>query len=201
MARDRNLMIGDGSASSPARHGRRSNKPPAVKAAVINRAAAGFSKTRIARELGLSRPTVNVILNETEIAEVIQQGKSDAVRMVPKAINVFNHALENNNARVATSVLTGVGVLKSEANGGSARVTLNIVMDARPRPVEIPTIPRRDEILTLATTVASTELDQGGEKPKKSSEQAIPRNFCGAGERRTEPSELPTSTPRRCACR
>jgi predicted transcriptional regulator len=69
-----------------------------VKAAVIIRAAAGRSKKRIAKDLGLSRNTVSSILNEAEVSTVIEQGKSDVLRMVPKATEVFNHALDQNNS-------------------------------------------------------------------------------------------------------
>jgi hypothetical protein len=122
-----------------------STKPAVVKAAVIIRAAAGRSKKRIAKDLGLSRNTVSSILNEAEVSTVIEQGKSDVLRMVPKATEVFNHALDQNNTRVATSVLTVVGVLKADSDRETGRITLNITLDPRPRPVEIPTIPRKDE--------------------------------------------------------
>ena len=125
-------------------------KSDLVKTAVLSLAAAGKSNRRIAQELGIHRRTVSRVLTEPEIAAVIQRGKNDVVRMVPKAVGVVDDALDKDNTGIATSVLTGVGVLKSEANGGSARVTLNIVMDPRPRPVEIPTIPRRDQTITLA---------------------------------------------------
>ena len=123
----------------------KSRKSEAAKAVVLARSAAGASNSQIAREMGIDRETVSRILSEPEIAAVIQQAKNDVIRMVPKAVGVVDDALDEKNAKVAMSVLTGVGVLKPDGGYGGSGITLNITMDPRPRPVEIATIPRMNE--------------------------------------------------------
>jgi hypothetical protein len=107
---------------------RRSSKPEAVKAAVIAKAAIGESNAQIANDLDIDRATVRNILSSTEVASVIQQGKSDAIRMIPDAIRTFQHHLRANNAKVATSVLNGTGVLSSDS-GSKGNTQVNILIE------------------------------------------------------------------------
>ena len=54
---------------------RRSNKPAAVQVAVAARRLAGQSKSRIAKDLAISRNTVAVILSEAELSSFIERSK------------------------------------------------------------------------------------------------------------------------------
>jgi hypothetical protein len=55
--------------------------------------------------------------------QIIEEGRSRATELVPKAIRAVESDLDNNNGRVGLSLLAGVGVLKS---GGS--VTVNVAL-------------------------------------------------------------------------
>lgn len=162
----------------------KSRKSEAAKAVVLARSASGASNSQIAREMGIDRETVSKILSEPEIAAVIQQGKNEVVQMVPKATAVFNRALNKDDTRVATSVLTGVGVLKSESNRDSSRISLSITLDPRPRAVEVPTSQGRAETLIIQgpqPEKAQQEAPEGTALPEEIHE---PFEEPEAGERR-----------------
>ena len=166
----------------------KSRKSEAAKAVVLARSATGASNSQIAREMGIDRETVSRILSEPEIAAVIQQGKNDVVRMVPKAVGVVDDALDKKNAKVAMGVLTGVGVLKPDGGYGGSGITLNITMDPRPRAVHIPTIPRRDETLISQDSQpeqGQRELSQGTAPPEKSRNLLRSRRAKNGAERTT----------------
>ncbi len=97
----------------------RSTKPAVVKNAVIAKSAMGESKTQIAEDLGITRNTVRTILSEAEIDQFIQEGRSNCMRLIPKAVRAVDNALENLNPSIGLSVLDRTGALKSEGSGPS----------------------------------------------------------------------------------
>jgi Helix-turn-helix domain of resolvase len=99
----------------------KSRKPQAVKNAVLSRYVAGTSKAQIARDLNISEPTVYRILDESEIRQIVEEGHSRAVQLIPKALDAVEGRLDRGDGRIGISVLNGTGVLKPGGN-----VTVNI---------------------------------------------------------------------------
>ena len=99
----------------------KSKKPQAVKNAVLSRYVAGSSKAQIARDLNISEPTVYRILDESEIRQIVEEGHSRAVQLIPKALGAVEGRLDRGDGRIGISVLHGTGVLKTGGN-----VTVNI---------------------------------------------------------------------------
>lgn len=85
--------------------GKTSNKPPAVKAAVIARRANGVNKSQIARELKLGRPTVDSILAEANLDEQMTNGLVLASELIPESIRVVKHRLSQNSESAAFGIL------------------------------------------------------------------------------------------------
>jgi len=52
---------------------------------VVAKSAMGVSKAQIARELEISRNTVQRILNEAELSSLVDQGKSSLYECIPEA--------------------------------------------------------------------------------------------------------------------
>jgi Helix-turn-helix domain of resolvase len=94
----------------------KSKKPQAVKNAVMSRYVAGSSKAQIARDLNISEPTVYRILDESEIRQIVEEGHSRAVQLIPKALDAVEGRLDRGDGRIGISVLNGTGVLKSGGN-------------------------------------------------------------------------------------
>jgi CENP-B N-terminal DNA-binding domain len=99
----------------------KSNKPQAVKNAVLSRYVTGSSKAAIARDLNLAEATVYRILDECEIRQIVEEGHSRAVQLIPKALDAVEGRLDRGDGRIGISVLTGTGVLRPGGN-----VTINI---------------------------------------------------------------------------
>ena len=72
----------------------KSNKPQAVKNAVLSRYVAGSSKAAIARDLNLAEATVYRILDECEIRQIVEEGHSRAVQLIPKALDAVEGRLD-----------------------------------------------------------------------------------------------------------
>jgi hypothetical protein len=94
----------------------KSKKPQAVKNAVLSRYVAGSSKAQIARDLNISEPTVYRILDESEIKQIVEEGHSRAVQLIPKALDAVEGRLDRGDGRIGISVLNGTGVLKPGGN-------------------------------------------------------------------------------------
>ena len=93
----------------------RSSKPPSVKAAVIAKRTLGDSKSQIANDLELSRPTVDRILEECNYNQLIESGSIRVHKMIPNSCEQLEIALEKHNDKgisVALEVLKGCGVLR-----------------------------------------------------------------------------------------
>lgn len=95
-----------------------SNKPPIVQAAVLAKHFLGESKTQIAEDLKMSRVTINSILNETEVNELVMRGKADVYRMIPEAVAGIRKAIKaGKTTEEAQLVLRSTGVLAPEESG------------------------------------------------------------------------------------
>jgi len=77
----------------------------------------GESNRQIASEEKIDRETVSRILSQQEVAQMIAQYQSRLLSIVPKAIRVFEEALESGDLRVAlaaaTKLMEGMRVLNN----------------------------------------------------------------------------------------
>ena len=90
---------------------RRLRKPPALKAEVIVRRVNSQSKSKIAHDLGITRPTVTRILEESNIEQYLVSGQLQCARLIPKAVNVVSDRLDKGSENAAFKLLEGIGVL------------------------------------------------------------------------------------------
>lgn len=87
----------------------------AVRDRVVARAIAGETKTQIAQEEGLSRPTVRKILNHPESSEFIEQQRLRFLCLSQEAVDVIERKLVNeDDIDIATAVLVSTGVLSKD---------------------------------------------------------------------------------------
>ena len=93
----------------------KSSKAPIVKTQVLTRHLEGASNTLIAEELEISRPTVQRILAESEIDTIVKQGRSRAISLIPRSLDVLDYRLERNDGTVAIQLLKGTNVLMNQA--------------------------------------------------------------------------------------
>lgn len=77
----------------PAPKQRRSNKPPALKAAVLIQRANGTTKTQIAKDLEISRGTVDVIIEEANLDEQLSTAQVLSATLLPKAVEAVEKTL------------------------------------------------------------------------------------------------------------
>jgi transposase-like protein len=90
----------------PARKPRRSTKPPHVKAQVIaKRYVENKQIAEIARDTGMSRPTVYAILDEANLDGQIETGRKLSAGLIPQAIKVAEIRLAANSENMAIKVL------------------------------------------------------------------------------------------------
>lgn len=89
--------------------------PAPVQARVIARHINGHSNREIAAEEYLDRDTVSRILSQPEVARLRAQYQSRLLNMIPRAITVYEDALESDDERVrvaaATKLLEGFQVI------------------------------------------------------------------------------------------
>jgi len=111
---------------------RKSTKPPEIQTAVIAKALTGQSKSNIAKDLDITRGTVAAILNQTDIEHQVQLGRSRAISLIPRSLDVVENRLDRNDGSVAISLLRGTQVLQNQAvqvnvqnNGAMAWIQLN----------------------------------------------------------------------------
>jgi len=74
----------------------RSRKPQVVKTAVIAKSALGISNCQIARELKISRNTVQRILSEGEMSTLVQEGKSNLYECIPGAAEIYGSKVKSD---------------------------------------------------------------------------------------------------------
>lgn len=89
----------------PAVKPRRSNKAPAVKAAVLVQRANGTAKRKIARDLGLSRPTVDVIIKEADLDQQLSSGAILSAGLIPKAVEAVEKTLVRGDGALGLNFL------------------------------------------------------------------------------------------------
>ena len=146
----------------PAPKRRKSNKPPQIREAVIAHALLGTSNTKIAKELDINRATVASILSSAEINQHIESGRSRAVSLIPRSLDVVEYRLEKNDGSVALGLLRGTQVLQNQAvqvnvQNNGAMTWLQVNQAKAENQPEQPVIE--------ATTPASTTTSNSGSTP------------------------------------
>ena len=71
----------------------------------------GKSDRQIGREEHIKRDTVKRILSQSEVRERLLQYRQEIFSRIPKALEVYDYHLEQNNERVATKILEGTQAL------------------------------------------------------------------------------------------
>lgn len=106
-----------------------STKSQVTKTAVLAKAVLGESKSQIAEDLGITRDTVRRILDESELATLVAEGKTGVYQLIGKSIKAFEHALDKHKTAEATVILRATGVLPQENTDNrnfSATVNLGV---------------------------------------------------------------------------
>jgi len=101
---------------------RKSNKPKAVQAAVIAKRVLGESQRQIAKDLGISRSTVGVILSEAELGQLVERSKAVIFSALPKIAETYVAGAAEKFER-AESALERLNVIPTKGAGGG--LTLN----------------------------------------------------------------------------
>ena len=103
-----------------------------VRGRVIARHVTGQSNRQIANEEKIDRDTVSRILTQREVVQMVAQYQSRLLKLVPKALGVYDQALASDDERVrvatATRILEGLQVL----NKGGIEQTIDIANRAAP---------------------------------------------------------------------
>jgi predicted transcriptional regulator len=76
---------------------RGSYKSEKQQSRVIGRKIAGESITEIARQEGISRPTVRKILNDREYQEIVRVHRQEVLDLIPESIQAYRSALGGIN--------------------------------------------------------------------------------------------------------
>lgn len=91
---------------------------------VFDLAASGMPQDEIAKEVGLSRSSVNRILNSDEAKELVDKTRNGLANHLAEAVETLVHAMSSrhtedskdiaNAVKAATTILKGLGVLTDE---------------------------------------------------------------------------------------
>lgn len=103
----------------------------ATQTEVILRASQGQNKKLIAKELGISRPSVYRILERAQFDTVLEDCRNRALQLSPLALDAVEGSMKKGNGMVAIKLLQGTGVLNSD--GGQVNVAIQVNGDL-PRP-------------------------------------------------------------------
>ncbi len=105
---------------------RRSRKAPSVKAQVVIQRASGLSKSKIAQDLGITRPTVNAILEESNIERILEDGRLQGAKLIPKALKVMEDRLDKGSEPAGMFVLSKTIWNPDNQGHGSGKMTADI---------------------------------------------------------------------------
>jgi transposase-like protein len=98
---------------------------PAVKTAVIAKRLNGERKSKIARDLGLSKPTVYKILEESQVDQLTVQAKSILYEALPEAAQTISRAVKKSPVH-AFELLDRTGVMPKNSEGATVNVALAV---------------------------------------------------------------------------
>lgn len=101
-------------------------KPQAVETAVIVRHMTGSSNTDISKDLGIARKTVIRILKDSQIHEIMEEGKSGLYQIIPDAVTTYSEAVKTNADR-AESFLERMKVLPGKQDNANSATINNFI--------------------------------------------------------------------------
>lgn len=105
----------------------RSRKSQLQKTTVVAKALLGESKTKIAKDLAISRPTVDVILKEAHFDELVAQAKVKTYALLNDATDACKWQLrKKHNGNIGLELLKGVGILRSSES--SQETTIKVLI-------------------------------------------------------------------------
>jgi len=122
-----------------------SRKAQVTKTAVVAKAVLGDPIAKIARDLEMSRDTVRRILNESEFATLVNEGKSSLYECIPEAVRIYGSKVATDPVE-AKDFLERVTVLPSspKTQSVSSGITLNFRRDPVTPAVSFPERPALD---------------------------------------------------------
>lgn len=59
--------------------------------------------------------TVAKVLSQSELATMVNEGRSSVVELIPRSVRVADYRLSKNDGNVAMGILRGTGVLRQDA--------------------------------------------------------------------------------------
>jgi len=151
---------------------RRVKNIPVLEAAAIAKFSAGECKSDIAKDLGVHRNTIAGILNASEIQQHIEYGRSRAVSLIPKSLDVAEYRLNKNDGSMALGILRGTQVLVNQqiAQSTTNNFAVMIAQLKQDRSAE----PGASELLTPAAAIEvqpSTTTNSGQALTKPASKR------------------------------
>jgi hypothetical protein len=93
---------------------RKSRQDSVTQTAVTAKYLIGESKSKIAEDLGLARGTVAAILSAPEMEQTVISGRSRAVSLIPRSLDVAEYRLSKNDGSMALGILRGTQVLQNQ---------------------------------------------------------------------------------------
>ena len=93
---------------------RKSRQDAIVQSAAIAQRMLNVPKTKIAKDLGIARGTLDTILDSAQIEQTILAGRSRAISLIPRSLDVCEYRLGKNDGNVALSLLRGTQVLQNQ---------------------------------------------------------------------------------------
>jgi hypothetical protein len=125
------------------------NKSAPVKAAVIAKHLAGKNNAEIAREVGISRPTIIKILSEAEMGQMATEAKSNLFGAIPDAVRCYSEAV-GMDAERAESFLERMKILPGKEPSGGVAINNFIGLG---------TLSRTDSVQHRGPVLAQPETD------------------------------------------
>lgn len=106
--------------------------PIPTKSRIVNDRLMGKTVRAIAQEQKIHRHTVDTVLHEAGVPEMVEQGKVRMANLIPKAIEVVEEHLDAQSLEAAQFTLKGTGVVKQNESGPDATpqgsITVNMAL-------------------------------------------------------------------------
>lgn len=131
-----------------------------LETAVLAKHMAGENMTQIAKDLGANPVTISAVLNSEEMLKYVEYGRSRAVSLIPKSLDVAENRLAKNDGSMALGILRGTKVLQNEqvvnnTTNIAAFGLAQLIEQKANSEQERPTVPTLDLAVTTTNSVAS----------------------------------------------